>query len=111
MSQQMDYDETNQQRQEAPYNSYGTGYRDPFASSYVGQKLSAQGTAGSSGITAGMRLALAIVSVCVLVPITAIALGIGSGAGSFGLFGGLIALGLICVTIIVVNLAFNLAKH
>src|SRR5437667_424679 len=57
MSQQrMDFDETNRQRQEPPFDNYGTGYRDPFMSSYAGQKLSSQGTSGSSGATPGMRV-------------------------------------------------------
>ncbi len=31
MSQQrMDFDETNRQRQEPPFDNYGAGYRDPF---------------------------------------------------------------------------------
>lgn len=108
MSQQrMDFDETNRQRQEPPFDNYGAGYRDPFMSSYAGQKLSSQGTSGSSGASAGMRLALAIVSLCLLVPISAIVLGISNGAGPFGLLGGLIVLGVICLTIIVVNVAFN----
>ena len=108
MSQQrMDFDETNRQQHEPPFDYYGAGYRDPFMSSYAGQKLSSQGTSGSSGATAGMRLALAIVSLCLLVPISAIVLGISNGAGPFGLLGGLIVLGVICLTIIVVNVAFN----
>ena len=108
MSQQrMDFDETNRQRQEPPFDNYGAGYRDPFMSSYAGQKLSSQGTSGSSGASAGMRLALAIVSLCLLVPISAIVLGISNGAGPFGLLGGLIVLAVICLTIIIVNVAFN----
>jgi hypothetical protein len=108
MSQQrMDFDETNRQQQQPPFDNYGTGYRDPFMSSYAGQKLSSQGTSGSSGASAGMRLALAIVSLCLLVPISAIVLGISNSAGAFGLLGGLIVLGVICLTIIVVNVAFN----
>ena len=108
MSQQrMDFDESNRQQQEPPYDNYGAGYRDPFMSSYAGQKLSSQGTGGSSTASAGMRLALAIVSLCLLVPISAIVLGISNGAGPFGLLGGLIVLGVICLTIIIVNVAFN----
>ena len=107
MSQQrMDFDESNRQQQEPPYDHYEGGYRDPFMSSYTGQKLSSQGT-HSGGATAGMRLALAIVSLCLLVPISAIVLGISNGAGPFGFFGGLITLGVICLTIMVVNIAFN----
>ena len=111
--QQMDFGETNRQRQEPSYDNYESGYKDPFInSSYGGIKLSPGVSSNvSSGISAGMRLALAIVSVAVLIPIAAIVLGIASGMGPFGLPGGLIALGVICVTIIVVNLAFNLPRH
>jgi hypothetical protein len=105
--QQMDFDETNRQRQEPPFDNYGAGYRDPFMNSYAGQKLSPQGTGAGSNASAGMRLALAIVSLCLLVPISAIVLGISNGAGPFGLLGGLIVLGVICLTIIIVNVAFN----
>jgi hypothetical protein len=53
-------------------------------------------------------MALAIVSICMLVPLTAITLGItGSQNSVLTLIGGLIALGLICVTIMVVNIAFS----
>jgi hypothetical protein len=110
MSQQrMEYEESNQQRQEPSYDNYGAGYRDPFVGSYAGQKLSSQGNSGSTA-TAGMRLALAIVSLCLLVPISAIVLGISNGAGPFGLLGGLIVLSVICLTIIVVNVAFNVRR-
>ena len=115
MSQQrMDYDETNRQQQEPQphFDNYEPGYRDPFiASSYAGQKLPSQGT-GSSNVSdsmrmAGMRLALAIVSVCLLVPILGIIFGTADGNGALGLVGALIGLGLVCVTIMVVNIAFN----
>ena len=110
MSQQrQEFEESNQQRQEPSYDNYEAGYRDPFVSSYAGQKLSSQGTSGG-GATAGMRLALAIVSLCLLVPISAIVLGISNGSGPFGLLGGLIVLGVICLTIMVVNIAFNIRR-
>ena len=107
MSQQrMDYDESNRQQHEPPFGNYETGYQDPFTGSYAGQKLSPQQRYGSSNVPAGMRLALAIVSVAVLIPLAAITLGAGGGS----IFsGGLIALGLVCLTIMIVNIAFNVS--
>lgn len=106
MSQRMDYDEPDGQQQVPPFDSYQSGYRDPFASSF-GQKI----PAGSSGIrtaTAGQRLALAIVSLCLLPAFAGIIFGISVPlAGFFGLVGGLIGFGLVCVTIIAVNFVFN----
>ncbi len=104
MSQQgMDYEEHNRQQQEPRFDNYESGYRDPFTGTYTGQKLSQQGS-WNSNVPAGMRLALAIVSIVMLVPLTAITFGT-LGGGFFG--GALIALGLICLTIMVVNIAFN----
>ena len=54
--------------------------------------------------TAGQRLALAIVSVIILVPL----LGIILGTASFGGLISLVALILVCLTILGINLAFNL---
>lgn len=108
MSQQrMDYDEGNRQQQEPRYDNYESGYKDPFIGSYAGQKLSSQQGFGSSNAPAGMRLALAIVSVAVLIPLTAIIFGT-LGGGFFS--GGLIAIGIICFTIIAVNIAFNFRR-
>jgi hypothetical protein len=105
MSQQrMDYDEGNRQQQEPRVDNYESGYRDPFTGSYTGQKLSQQGS-WNSNAPAGMRLALAIVSIVMLVPLAGIIFGTSMGGGFYG--GGLIALGLICFTIMVVNVAFN----
>lgn len=105
MSQQrMDYGESNRQEHEPPFDNYGAGYKDPFSGSYAGQKLSSQKGLGTNNVPAGMRLALAIVSVVMLVPLSAIILGT-AGDGVFS--GGLIALGLICFTIMVVNFVFN----
>ena|SRR5579859_3195782 len=106
--QQMNFDETNRQRQEPPLDNYETGYRDPFMNSYGGGlKLSPQGSGSSSSESSlRMRMTLAIVSVVMLVPISGIVLGIANGAGPFGLVDGLIALGLICLTIMIVNIAF-----
>jgi hypothetical protein len=107
MSQQMDYEEGRSERQAPPHNSYQSGYsQDPFMGSY-GQKISTPVDA-SRGASVGQRMALAIVSICMLVPLTAIILGItGSQNSVLTLIGGLIALGLICLTIMVVNIAFN----
>lgn len=107
MSQQrMDYDETNRQEPQPHIDNYESGYRDPFMGSYAGQKISSQGTS-SSNVSAGMRLALAIVSLGILIPIVGIIMGTTSGQGFASLIGGLIGLGVVCVTIMVVNIAFN----
>ncbi len=37
MSQRMDYNEPGEQQQNPPFDTYQSGYRDPFAQSY-GQK-------------------------------------------------------------------------
>jgi hypothetical protein len=114
MSQEMRYDEG----QRPPAETYDAGYqggtyRDPFAGA-SGQKLSMppyqqQFSQSSKELSAGQRLALAIVSVVMLVPLSGIIFGtaIGSGAGGFALLGGLIGLGLICLTIMVINFVFN----
>jgi len=110
--QQMDFDETNRQRQENSYDHYDAGYRDPFAGSYGAQKIPPQPVSyKSSAVSAGQRLALALVSLCLLVPISGIIFGIASGEGSFGLFGALIGLGLVCLTIMVVNIAFAFIRR
>ena len=116
MSQEMHYDEGGREGQRPPMDTYDAGYqggvyRDPFAGA-SGQKLSMpyqQPQPSSQALSAGQRLALAIVSVVMLVPLSGIIFGtaIGSGAGGFALLGGLIGLGLICLTIMVINIAFN----
>ena len=114
MSQEMRYDEGGHERQRPPMDAYDAGYaggayRDPYAGA-PGQKMSMPYPQQSSQtLSAGQRLALAIVSVVMLVPLSGIIFGtaIGSGAGGFALLGGLIGLGLICVTIMVINIAFN----
>jgi hypothetical protein len=107
VSQQMEYDETNRQRQEPPYDHYDAGYRDPFLNTSLGaQKIPPRPAGYRSGVTAGQRLALAIVSIALLVPISAIVLGILHDDGFFGTASALIGLGLVCVTIMVVNIAF-----
>jgi hypothetical protein len=67
------------------------------------QKVSGQPQ--GRGASAGQRLALAIVSICVLVPLSGIILGIFSGTGL--ILAGLIGLGMVCFTIIAVNIVFG----
>ena len=116
MSQEMRYDEGGREGQRPPMDAYDAGYqagvyRDPFAGA-SGQKLTMpyqQQSSQGQGLSSGQRLALAIVSVVMLVPLSGIIFGtaIGSGAGGFALLGGLIGLGLICLTIMVINFVFN----
>lgn len=116
MSQQMHYDESGRQYPanegyEPGYQGPAQGYRDPFAAP-AGQKLSYADMQlrNDSKANAGQRLALAIVSIVMLVPISGIIFGtsIGATGGSFfALTGALIALGVICLTIMVVNFLFN----
>ena len=101
MSQQMNYDEEMGERQSPPYQGYQTGYQDPFIAS-SGQKLSAPEF--GRGASAGQRLALAIVSIVLLLGATAIIFGNPSVVVTPFL---LIAFGLICITIIAVNVIFN----
>jgi len=108
MSQRMEYDESDSQQQVPPYDNYQSGYRDPFAGPsgmYSGQKIPA-GFSISHGASAGQRLALAIVSLCLLVPLISVIVPVSVGNGVF--LGGLIALGVICFTIIAVNFVFNM---
>ncbi|MGH2495888.1 MAG: hypothetical protein ACRDIV_14420 [Ktedonobacteraceae bacterium] len=115
MSQEMRYDEGGRERQRPPMDQYDAGYqaggayRDPFAGA-SGQKLSTSYSQQPSSqvLSAGQRLALAIVSVVMLVPLSGIVFGTALGAGGgLALLGGLIGLGLICLTIMVINIAFN----
>jgi hypothetical protein len=113
MSQEMRYDEGGREGQKSPMDTYDAGYqggayRDPFAGA-SGQKLSTPYQQQSnSSLSAGQRLALAIVSVVMLVPLSGIIFGTALGAGGgLALLGGLIGLGLICLTIMVINIAFN----
>jgi len=95
---------------ERPYGSYGQGLPSqnysPGSGSQPGSFNNQQPGAGfsfradSRKPTAGQRLALAIVSVVMLVPLTAIALGILQ-------FTGLFAIGLICLTLVIINGVFN----
>lgn len=94
-------------------NMYDDAFMDAFA-----QRLSqrmAQGPGGKAyssasptareKATPGQRMALAIVSVVMLIPLAGIALGVSMSAGA--LFLGLIALGGICLTLIIINAIFN----
>ncbi|HZT98347.1 MAG TPA: hypothetical protein VFA10_01735 [Ktedonobacteraceae bacterium] len=92
----------------------GNIYDDDFMDSFA-QRLSqrmGQGIGGKvqpqarSKASPGQRLALAIVSVIMLVGMAAIALGV---AHDF-LFVGLVALGMLCVTVILINVVFNNAS-
>lgn len=56
--------------------------------------------------TPGQRLALAIVSLALMIPLIAIVVGSATIMAS-GLIGWLIAVGLICVTVMVVNIVYN----
>jgi hypothetical protein len=108
MSQRMEYDESDSQQQIPQYDNYQSGYRDPFAGqsgNYSGQKIPA-GFSISRGASAGQRLALAIVSLCLLVPLISVIVPVSVGNGVF--LGGLIALGIICFTVIAVNFVFNM---
>lgn len=110
MSQHMNFDE--EQR------GYSTGYT-PHASyedepnvrqpvnDPPGYKLRQfQSTPRSTVVSAGQRLALAIVSVAILVPILSILLG-DSSMAFVELVGRLIGLGVICLTIAIINVVFN----
>ena len=101
MSQQMNYEEGIGEHQSPPYQGYRAGYQDPFIAS-SGQKLSTQEF--GRGASAGQRLALAIVSIVLLLGATAIIFGNPSIVVTPFL---LIAFGLICITIIAVNVIFN----
>jgi hypothetical protein len=116
MSQEMRYDEGGREGQRPPMDMYDAGYqggayRDPYAGA-SGQKLSMpyqqQSNQSNQTLSAGQRLALAIVSVVMLVPLSGIIFGTSlSSGGGLALLGGLIGLGLICLTIMVINFVFN----
>jgi hypothetical protein len=63
MSQQMEFDETANERQRSSFHGYESGYRDPFVESY-GQKVSPEQT--DKRPSARQRLTLAIVSLVIL---------------------------------------------
>ncbi len=84
------------------------GFDDAF-SGVSGQKIGQYSSGGAA--SAGQRLALAIVSLCLLVPLAGAILGITAGIGGFAIIIGLIAMGMMCLTIMVVNLVFNLSHR
>ena len=103
MSQQMNFEESNRQQQASSFDNYVAGYRDPFVNTFGAQKVSGQPL--GRGASAGQRLALAIVSICVLIPLSGIILGVFANSGL--ILAGLIGLGVVCFTIIVVNIVFS----
>ena len=108
MSQQhMEFDEANRQGQNPHMDNYETGYRDPYAGTYTGQKAYTQIPIGSDKQRMGMRLALAIVSLALLVPLAGIIFGVSSGFGLLGPIYALIGMGIVCLTIMVVNVVFS----
>ncbi|QBD78453.1 hypothetical protein EPA93_21630 [Ktedonosporobacter rubrisoli] len=99
------------QRYQSGYSAgeLGSSYSDSFGSQQS-QKIGQIPSSPSS--TIGPRLALAIVSVVMLVPLSAIILlGGSSSMEGFGfIVSRLIALGLVCITIAIINVVFNF-KH
>lgn len=137
MSQQMESGNEPYQRQEPPYGRYegvppqhpgdnwhapepppaGAMYDDSFMDAFA-QRLSQRMAQGPGGkihsslqfrprerASAGQRLALAIVSVVMLVPLTGIVVGLVSVSQLWIV--GLMALGAICLTLIIINAIFN----
>ena len=89
----------------------GFGYDDQ-AGGFSGQKLG-QHTYGGTA-SPGQRLALAIVSVCLLVPLLALLIAVlailQSTLQGVGIVLGISAFGMICLTIIIVNITFNIRR-
>ncbi len=86
----------------------GTQYNDQLADA-VAQRLRVEFRSGSQpsrGASPGQRLALAIVSLALLVPLLGIILGAFASAGFFTI----LAVGLVCLAIIVVNIVFNMVS-
>lgn len=95
-----------------PHQQYGS-YDDNFIEA-LAQRIAQRTSPGSQGKislgvssgrkpSAGQRLALAIVSLCLLIPLASILI---AGTGGFL---GLMALGLACLAIVLVNAFFNLS--
>lgn len=93
---------------------YGEGYRastqynDQLADA-VAQRLRVEFRSGlqpSRGASSGQRLALAIVSLALLVPLLSIILSMSILAGFFSL----LAVGLVCAAIVIVNIVFNMVN-
>ncbi len=92
-------------------SAYDEGYRsNPQYSDQLADAIAQRIRYGSrtrmqpTVLTAGQRLALAIVSVVILVPLIAIILGTASFSGLLAL----LTVILVCLTILGINLAFNL---
>ena len=113
MSQQMNFDE-----EQRGHSGYSAGYtphatyedgpdvRPPVNEPQEYKLGQYQSTPNPSMITAGQRMALAIVSVVMLIPILGILLG-DSSLEFFVLVGRLIGLGVVCLTIALINYFFN----
>ena len=95
----------------------GPAYEDHLVESFV-QKFTQQvivqlkdQAKPEPGPSAGQRLALAIVSLCLLFPMSIAIISVlanGSGFGGYdGLVAAMIALGLLCLTVLGVNFFFN----
>ena len=104
MSQQMESEEFD--RGYAGSREGGPGYQQYQYGGMGGQKIGPYPVGG--GATAGQRLALAIVSLCLLVPLLGITAGIVTSLEGPGVLVGLLALALVCLTIMVVNIVFNI---
>jgi len=106
MSQQTNFEEEQQ-------GYHGTYSPPPNPQSGYYQYYEPHGKLGQTHIerspTAGQRLALAIVSVIVLIPMVGILLG-NDSVDSFILVGRLVGLGLVCLTLIIINLVVNLRR-
>lgn len=107
MSQQMHPDEEPRGYQAAyspPINNYegGPTYQSQYTG-MAGQKLGQQTSSRPSSV--GARLALAIVSVVMLVPLSGIL--VGNPEASIMRY---MALAVVCVTIVIINLLFNLKR-
>lgn len=101
-----------QQQYETPsytQSQSGGTYDDNFIEA-LAQRIAQRSAPGSLGKLstpaenmrlAGMRLALAIVSVAILVPISIVLMTTTTGPAS------LLALGMVCATVVLVNLVFN----
>lgn len=116
-SSQYDGPQQQQQQYEVPPQGQSAPpiYDDAFMDSFA-QRLSQRMAQGPQGkiypqgqrkdrASAGQRLALAIVSLCLLVPIGGIVIGLASSAGWFI---GMAVFGVAAVTILLVNVVFNL---
>ncbi|MGB8343966.1 MAG: hypothetical protein WCD86_03725 [Ktedonobacteraceae bacterium] len=109
MSQQMEQNERASQQQAGYDDSYQGGYRDPFATPYVGgQKLSTQAPVAQRA-TPGQRLALAIVSVSVLAGL-AISLFSSTNlitAGNIAMLMGFLVVLVVGIVLAIINWVFN----